>query len=163
MTARLLTDNLLSTREKILALDIFMTDIRMHWGRRILGRTVKFRGRFIGWDCSRRRRKVCLYLVRSLLKSNDPSAPTFDTCLMMAGRLYFLEPGEDGRWLRAPYRDGGYEDLEQLHCFVPHCYPNCKSAADDWRYSWRETSPGFRLLIRRYLHSPLNRFFYDLD
>lgn len=35
--------------------------------------------------------------------------------LTVLGRLYALKKGDDGRWLRAPFEEGGYEGMEIKH------------------------------------------------
>lgn len=147
--------NTLSTSEKILALQILMIDIRMSWGRRLFGRDVKFKGRFIGWDTARSRKRICIVLVESLFSTvvvPDFEPPMYDIFLKIAGRLCLLGSGDDGRWLRAPYSDGGYQYLEHLHG-LPFDHGR--------KFSWKERSKPFQILLGRYLSLPEEGYFYD--
>lgn len=93
----------MTEREKYLLLQLLMVDIRMSWGREFWGVSFKIFGRFVGFDSVKKRRRRAMELAEELCE------------FAVLGRLCMLHPGDDGRWLRAEWHNGGYEGLEVNH------------------------------------------------
>lgn len=101
--------------EKVLLLELVMFDIRMNWnwGHRLV--------RWWPWTSVKKRKKAAMELARNL------------GFVTVWRRLDEFNVGDDGRWLRADYTDGGYERMEELHHFKL-CHDN-RVSIDECRWS----------------------------
>jgi hypothetical protein len=155
----------LSVREKILAIELLMVDMRMSWGRSIFGYTVEFRGRFLGFCETRKRRRIALKLAASLSDyvHDDEMWQLMSLYLhRIIGRLYVFRPGQDGRWFRGGFPEGGYEGMVLIHRthVRTDTYQNGRTNS---RYCWTDCSPKLQRLLKRSLKLPLHYYFYNYD
>lgn len=115
----------MTDKQKIFLLYCIMQDLRcnFNWGPRPW--------RWF-YTSVKRRRKKAMQLAEEL------------NMYAQVGRLHCFRSGDDGRWLRAEFADGGYENMEKLHGFHVDRNKNYRVSLDDVDY-------------------PYNRFFIELS